>query len=100
VYHGFDSRLTGELLARIPEATQDFVGLEVDGEQVFVAATNAVNLMDGGTVAITRLSEPLRAIAVDRQGDVLLQSDRTIRVRLDRRARHSAFQVEQLDPRM
>lgn len=80
VYRGFDSRLTGELLARIPEATKDFVGLEVDGKQVFVAARDAVYAVDAGKVAVTRSDEPLQGIAMDRQGDLLVQSRQTIRI--------------------
>jgi hypothetical protein len=80
VYKGFDSRLTGELLTRIPEATKDFVGLEVDGKQVFIATATGVFMISDGKVARTRSSEPLDAIAVDGQGDLLMQSRRTIRI--------------------
>lgn len=80
LYRGFDSRLTGELLARIPEATKDFVGLEVDGAQVFLAASDALYTVDAGKIAVTRSTEPITAIAVDRQGDLLVQTQQTIRL--------------------
>jgi len=80
IYRGFDSRLTGEILARIPEATKDFVGLEADGQQVFVASRDSVYVVDHGKVAVSRSTEPILAIAVDRQGDLLIQSQQTIRV--------------------
>jgi hypothetical protein len=82
IFTGFDTRLSVEIVGRVPPSSTDrLVGLESDGQQVFVATEHRLMMLQAGKpAAAANLPEPLVGIAVDEHGNLFLQFAHSVRV--------------------
>jgi len=82
IFTGFDTRLSVEIVGRVPPSPTDrFVGLESDGQQVFVATEHRLMMLQAGKpAAASTLPEPLVGMAVDEHGNLFLQFAHSVRV--------------------